>query len=218
MSVALRKKTKFYTVIVISLMLAGCGGQQAMRPVTDTTTRLQHYGFSVLPPQGGHWYLIDQGEYGLTFAMGDPNKYQRKSDTTHTLIIQVSNLEYEDEKGVWEIRNPEELASAAENILQAQNKGRFRLIESRLTPYRTQDSDCVRFYAVFEEEGNPRAQGAVMRIQDKGFYCRHPNSVKRIIHGISSERFVRGEQPFADESLQSEVDEFFRQIVFIPLD
>ena len=151
-------------------------------------------------------------------GFGDPEKYKKQSDATHTLIVQASNLEYSDEKGVWEIASPEALATAAEKILQAQSKGRFRLVESSLTPYRSQETDCIRFTAVFEEEGNPRAHGAMFIINDKGFYCRHPNSVKQIVNVISSERFVREEEPFSDESLQSEVDEFFKQVIFTPLD
>ena len=211
-------KTKAkYVAVVLGVMLAGCASRSAIRPVTDSTTRLQYYGFSVLPPPGSHWYFSGEGKYGVGFGKGDPEKYKERSDLTHTFVVAVSNLEYFDEKGVWEVDSPEKLEEAADNLLQAQSRGRFRLIESELISYRTQGTDCVRFQAVYEEQRNPSAPGVVLIINDQGFYCRHPDSAKRMVHAIRSERFVQGEKTFLDESLQREVEEFFESVEFTPL-
>lgn len=203
-----------YVVLLLGIVLVACVSQTAIRPVTDTSTRLQYYGFSVLPPQGGYWYFGGEGEYGVNFGMGDPEKYKERSDLTHTLILEVSNLEYADEKGVWNVNSPETLRQATENFLEAQSRGRFRLTSSALNPYRTQGTDCVRFNAVYEEHDNPRAPGTVLIVNDQGFMCRHPNSNQRIVHAISSERYKQGEKPFLDGELRQNVDQFFESIIF----
>ncbi len=211
---------KFRAIIVVLFLgaiTAACVSQPVIRPVTDTSTRLPYYGFSVLPPKGGYWYLGEDGEYGVNFAMGDPEKYKDRNDLSHTLILQVSNLEYADENGVWDVGTPEALKQATEKFLQAQSRGRFRLSRFELEPYRAQGTDCVRFNALYEEHDNPRAPGSVLIIDDQGFMCRHPDSDQRIVRATRSERYRQGETPFLDETLRLNVDQFLESIKFTDL-
>lgn len=211
------KSKAAFIVLIQAIILAACANQPAIRPVTDTSTRLQYYGFSTLPPQGGYWYFGGEGKYGVNFGMGDPDKYKERSNLIHTLILEVSNLEYEDEKGVWNVDSPEALRQATEDLLQAQSRGRFHLSKSELNPYRTQGTDCVRYNAVFEERDNPRAPGVVLIVNDRGFMCRHPDSDQRIVYAICSERYKQGEKPFQDEELRLNIDQFFDSIIFTDL-
>ena len=53
-------------------LLTACAAPAPPRPVTDADTRLEFYGFSLLPPPGAHWYFGPQGPYGVVLGKRDP--------------------------------------------------------------------------------------------------------------------------------------------------
>ena len=85
-----------------------------------------------------------------------------------------------------------------------QSGGRFVTIESNVRLDTTMGAGCVRVDAVQEERDNPRFPGAVMVLVAHTVDCLHPRSPGYVVSVSYSERYVRGQQPFAPDILRAE--------------
>jgi hypothetical protein len=209
-------------LILVTVLTAGCPApksSRALTPVLDAGQRLQFRGFSVLPPQGPDWYADRWGSDGTVFykprsAVGVPIKGAagpgREAQVFYAAAfggrLEGASLDSLDT-----------LRELAEQPLLS--RGRFRLLSGQTVPDTSLGADCVRYDAVHEERGNPRAPSLVLTLTVHGFVCRHPAARDFVVHLLYSERYAQGDEPrpTLTEALQSEVEPFLRSLRFEPL-
>jgi len=197
--------------MLAAITVVGCASQP--RPVTDSTTRLQFVGFSVLPPQGNNWYFNMEGQYVVSFGKFDRGKYKPGTKPTHTLIVTAFSGQLTPEN---KIDTPERLYAFSEAFLHRKGPTRFDSQEIELTPYRTQETDCVQYDHVVEERDNPKVAGAILTITAHGFICRNSYSPDWLISAFYSERYIPGEKIDVGPSFKREGQSFLKNIVFTP--
>jgi len=196
---------------VLTVIIAGCATMQP-QPV-DSTSRVQSYGFSVLPPSGGNWYTIRQIPGWVIFGKVDPDKYPPDADKSHTFLVGVINLERRpDEKA----DTPDDLAHFLEKKPENDPSGNMRLLKLKSTPYLAKGTTCVQYEMEQEERNNPLVPGAVLTITTHGFLCRHPYSQDFVTQAAYSERYIRGRKSFLDETLKRESEMFLDDVMFTP--
>ena len=200
------------TIILAAITVTGCATQP--RPVTDSTTRLQFVGFSVLPPQGNNWYLTRESRYTVWFGKVDQNKYKSGTKLTHSFLA----VSYSDMVAVGvKIDTPERLLNFSEVLLRQKNDtGRFRTLNLELTAYRTQETDCVQYDQLVEESDNPRFAGSILTITANGFLCRNTYSPDWFISAFYTERYIPGKKVDNGKSFERESQVFLKNIVFTP--
>ena len=200
------------TIMLAAITVTGCATQP--RPVTDSTTRLQFVGFSVLPPQGNNWYLTRESRYTVGFGKVDLNKYQSATEITHSFLA----VSYSDMVAVGvKIDTPERLLKFSEVLLREKNDtGRFRPLKLELNPYRTQETDCVQYDQVVEERDNPRFAGSILTITANGFLCRNTYSPDWFVSAYYTERYIPEKKVDSGKSFERESQIFLKKIVFTP--
>jgi hypothetical protein len=197
--------------MLAAITVVGCASQ--LRPVTDSTPRLQFFGLSVLPPQGNNWYFNFEDQYGVSFGKIDRDIYKPGTKPTHTLTVAANSGQLKPEN---KIDTPERLYAFSETFLHGKGPARFDSLEIALTPYRTQETDCVQYDQVVEERDNPKFAGAILTITAHGFICRNKYSPDWLIWAFYSERYIPGEKIGSSKSFERESQIFLKNIVFTP--
>jgi hypothetical protein len=196
------------TLACLFVTSAACA-QQSLRPVADASKRLEFSGFSVLPPQGDHWFVLGESRVSVTFGKVDPAK--RVSGPAHSFLVVVDTAE------IAKSDTTEDFQKVVDEFFLTLTDDRHRLLASKVNPTKTYGTDCVDYDASQEERDNPRALGAVFLITAHGFFCRHPFSPDRIVHVYYSERYVQGQDSFLDEALRRETNEFLQNVSLTPV-
>ena len=200
-------------ILLAAIIVASCATQP--RPVTDSTTRLEYIGFSLLPPQGSNWYFQLENRYGANFGKLHHDKVTGAADAKNTFLISA----FSDKVAVGiKIDTPERLLAFSEAYLRAKTagrSGRYRTLSLELIPYHTQETDCVRFDQEVEERNNPKFPG-ILQITAIGLICRNSFSADWFIDAFYSQRYEQGAKPSTDGSFQRESEALLKSVVFTP--
>ena len=197
-------------VCLFSMVVVGCVAPRFI-PVADVTQRLDFHGFSILPPQGKDWYVVEKDPRAVAFRKKLMERPRQPEDLNHTFAALAGAVDLKQPT----FDSPTELREFVERSLQGE--GRFSLIESRVVLDGSLGFDCMRYDAIQEERGNPRAAGFVLVITMHGLFCPHPYAPGLIVHVHYSERRVQGDRALFDEALRREVEPFLRSVVFTRL-
>jgi len=88
-----------FFLLALAVVLVGCASPgpqfpQLVEPrlITESSARFESMGFSVLPPNGPHWYLYLRGADHIGFGKRDPEHYKQPSDRTHTFVVIAASL------------------------------------------------------------------------------------------------------------------------------
>lgn len=195
-----------FSVLVLFVSLFGCGGGQIKQLDANSQT-MQVVGFKVLPPQRAGWNFSGSDSLVAFFRL--LNQSAGQSDP-QTLVISVET------QGA-----PINDIATVDGLLRY--TGRFsstvtperrqRLLEHKMTAYRSQGTDCVRFEASVEEQ--PRK--TILEMRGAGFVCRHPFSPGYVVRGMYSERHVGGGNVQPIDADISEAEGVLKSVEFTPM-
>lgn len=201
-------KIRWAYVFFFTVFASSCSIQPVRRPVTDLTKRYIGYGYSVLPPQGKDWYIVDNSLYSTVFHKSFPEKM----DKLHTFIASamVKNLEAK------QVNSSTEFPKAIERyIVEYIATGQFLFISVEVDPYGPTGSYCSQFELVEEEKGNPSAPGVILEITVYGFICLDASS-EFMTMALYGERKPRGSQSFINPTLKREGEGFLKNVQVTP--
>lgn len=172
------------TLFLIFVFVAGCANPQIV-PVRDARTRLEHRGYSILPPEGENWYSIKQAPGSVAFV--------KKMDDSpaHTFSTAVLAIPF-----TLRFNTPEEFKEFVVNRQKADaNSPRFNVLEynasldSRFGPY------TVRSYMKIEDReakvSPVDTQFLIMEVTNYAFI--HPDAPDLVINVQYSDRYKKGE-------------------------
>ena len=195
------------------IALVGCAAPSPPRPLGDATQRLEFNGFSVMPPRGSGWYITDS-EYGVAFFIKLPSDPLASSNgviqVPRTFFVAVSLMR----PGLMDVSSPDALKREVQKSLSADTDGNQTLVDSKITPYSIQGTDCVRYEATYEVRNHAAAPGGVLAMPGAGFVCRHPLSPDQAIHGTYSERRIQGLPPGPADTHRSEAEAVMASVLF----
>jgi YVTN family beta-propeller protein len=199
-------------LLVASLLATGCGGAAAkveLTPVERVGQRVQLEGFSIVPPQGEHWFVAPSLPKDEVWRSVAAYVKQTDDDTPGNIIwatVAVANLETA-------FQSREQLL---ESIIRARHTelraARFRLHEFRSAPAAT--PGCYRYEAVTEDRGVTQHPGVVFLLSLRHLICLHPDSPTLAVNVAYSVRRQVGRPAV---SLESEGEPFIGSLKFAAL-
>lgn len=194
-----------WAVCGMCLLILSCATTSTPTPITDPSQRLHLLGFSVLPPQGGNWYLLASPgpKAKATGFMKQTGRH------LHTVLAVAGSVEL----GSKRFTTPEGfLAFVTEYDKKNTSAKRFKVLESSYvldhnhhTPY------CTRIDKLVEDHGVPRFPGIVFYMTSHDVTCIHPNHPNLAIRLGYSQRAPRRDELL---DLHSECEPFIKSLEF----
>ncbi|MET0154039.1 MAG: hypothetical protein ABW298_15715 [Candidatus Binatia bacterium] len=207
-----------------------------MRSLPQPMPRLSFEGFSLLPPQGDHWCVIDLNQkvgvvFGTTPLIGQVLTRQPTEEELDDILVAVANkVEIERDPGTsaevrdfvdsWLRSGQPSHVDAGKRILarSSTEAARFNLVDSSVVIDDSIGSSCIRFDATVEERNNPRWPGEVLVSVERGnLLCRSPRTGDPSFVWIgASERYrqSRPPHPLLSETRAPEIEAFTRSLSF----
>lgn len=202
----LRRCILMFWVSTVAISCAPAG----QRPVSVTapTQRLEFQGFSILPPKGKNWNVIDRATDRVMFEkilVHSPIRTHRILASVGTSVVPLKDrkevLQRIERKAQEEV---EKNATAIEEMRKLLPATVFKVsLDSSL------GSECLRQDVTIPEQDVPG--GPILVQTMHGFSCPHPDMPGYIIELGYSQRFSQGEQPVPWEA---EAEPFFKSLVF----
>jgi hypothetical protein len=195
---------KYYQFLVgfvmCFILLTGCA-TVPFPAVTDQTIRRNYQGFSILPPEGKNWYIMQENQDAVAF--GKKMASRTHTFTTAVLIAQINPS--------W--KNPEEfLAFVKKGKIEDTDPQRFKIITDEYLVTTKFGKYSVEYHMKAEDRGAYRSEGAPFLIIDiYGYCCIHPQKADMYYDIQYSERGRSGE---SDPSLKDIGDEFINNFQF----
>lgn len=174
-------------------------------------------GFAITPPQGEHWCVGDQDStkgviYSTSALIG---RRLESAPSVPTVANTLGVAAITVDPGDWKVDTAEGLRAYAEFRVREQ-PGRFRNLETHVSPESGFAAECVRMDQVAEERHNPRMPSAVFIVVNWQVLCRHPDSPRRAILIGASERHLQGDPgPRLLDLKKDQIDDFVRSLRFI---
>jgi hypothetical protein len=200
--------------------------------------RLRFEGFSVMPPQEGHWCVehLDKktGVVLLTSPVLGRVFTERPSpdESSHSFALQAVAVEIEgtsvdttpqlrDFVAQWLRAGGPSRIAGGKMILSAQARlqpGRFDQVTADFAEDSSLGAQCVRFDVTTQEFNNPYVQGDTLRlVENSNLLCRSPRSKTPVFIWIgASERYSWTHEPSWKyfDTAQSEVESFTHSLEF----
>jgi len=187
------------------LFLAAIGVGSAVSagpvPVTDSTGRIVLEVFSVLPPKGEDWFVLEQAANRIRFAKLSREAASRGDTASVDGLILNATFQSPAEFLEFVEKSPIE-----ERVLQ-----RWRPLGSKFKLDSSLGSTCVQYEGTFEDAAVPQFPGSVFIINTRGFDCLHPHRPGVVVRISYGTRFLQGIQP---PSIEAEVEPFLKSLVF----
>jgi len=195
-------------VTLLGMGMTGCAGGPQSIPVTNPSQRLDFDAFSILPPNGENWSVVNPA----VFRQQIPDLLVIFSKTVtppsrfHTVTATVRGGRLPNSAG----SRTELLQLLARNNF-VQTEQRYRPVSFNIAPDKTLAPDCLRYDGVIEDRGVPGYPGSLFIWDQHGFVCLHPYVQEGAIDIQYSQRWLQGEQPLL---LEVEGESFLRSLVF----
>jgi hypothetical protein len=173
--------------------------------------RVDLNGVSVLPPAGQTWYAGPRSRQHALFLRRPPEAPHVVAALAVVDKIVVGGLVQAP------IRNAQDLKALTERRFQTAAGGRFTTIQSSVRVDLSLGAQCVRVDSAQEERDNPRVPGVVLILLIHTVDCLHPQTPGYVVSISYSERYPKGQRPFAAETLQAEGEPFIRSATFTPI-
>jgi hypothetical protein len=201
--------------IAAAITLGGCMASSPLRPVQNNTQRVESNGFSVMPPRGENWFL-EQRAYGVAFYKKPLMDQLSQTDSStisvpRTFFVAISLMR----PGAVNVSSSDAIQNEANRLIRDGLEDVRRLVYSSVTPLIRQGTDCVRYEAIYEEQGGPVTPGLIRVLRGGGLLCRHPTFTNQATHGTFSERYIKGAISSRDEDYVSEAQYVLNSLVFI---
>lgn len=200
-----RAKALLICHLIAALSLPSSSVGQNLIPVTDSTKRLEFQGFSVLPPSGKNWFVVEPSR--LPDASAETVRFAKVVGKMHSVY------------GMVMLVNP--AAPQTLEDLRSQFLDEVRQEPSRFKPVQTEASlakcygyDCVRFDLVRQDHAPADFPDAVLIITRRGFAVPHPQAPGFQVWVEWSERFPPGT---SRHPLDAELEPFLKSLQFTPI-
>ena len=193
---------------ILFLAAIGVGGTVSAGPVpvTDSTRRVVLEVFSVLPPKGEDWFVLEQAANRIRFAKLFREAASR-GDTAFALVDALTlNVRFQSPAEFLEFV---EKSPIEDRVLQ-----RWRPLGSKFKLDSSRGSTCVQYEGAFEDAAVPQSPGSVFIINTHGFDCLHPHRPGVVVRISYGTRFLQGVPP---PSIQAEVEPVLESLVFTPV-
>ena len=220
-------------MIVIMLLLTGCGfgyririeNIRAPKPpavpvdrplptlVTNPTERMEFHGFSILPPRGEKWFLVD-----LPAPLAPPWKrtvmFFKVVGKLHSVYAAVDTADFPDVAAMTSTGRTAILQELRSEILEEFNP-RFKPLDVKASLDKCLGYDCLRYKKVAEDHSPRDVPGYVLILTQEGFVVPHPHSPTFFIWVWVqySQRFPPGQKPFP---IEAELEPFLTSLAFTP--
>lgn len=175
--------------------------------VTDSGTRLEFRGYSVLPPPGNDWFVFEQDRGHILFF-----KKLESEFVTHTFgaLVATSPVSVR-------FKNPDEfLAYAKKEDERDSSSKRHRVLLSEATSDDGIGSRyCVRYFKKAEDHGVSIPGVPYLMMEIYGYVCLHPELPGLLININYSERYKPDE---GSPALRAEGEKFIKSFKFTSLD
>ena len=206
-------KHRVMTVSLVTLLCMGMGvtgytGEPQSIPVTNPDQRLEFDAFSILPPDGEGWSLMNPAPFrkGIPDLLVLFSKTATPASRFHTVTATVRGGRLPNMAG-----SRAEILQQLASINFVQTEQRYRPVTFNISPDKTLAPDCLRYDGVIEDRGVHGYQGSVFLWDQHGFVCIHPYVPEGAIDIQYSQRWPQGEQPLP---LEAEGEAFLRSLEF----
>ncbi|UCD54700.1 MAG: hypothetical protein JSV93_04035 [Candidatus Omnitrophota bacterium] len=183
------------------ILFTGYAASASFKPIKDQSTRRQYQGYSILPPQGPNWFLMQEGQGGVAFT-------KKTGSATHTFTVAVLIARIPPS---WKTQN--EFLDYVKNGKRAgTDPRRFKIIEEDYSLDNKFGQYSVKYHIKVEDHGAVKTDGAPFLILDvSGYCCMHPKLRNSYYDIQYSERSKPGE---SDLSLKIIGEEFVNNFRF----
>lgn len=197
------RTTRLLLLSLLCLVLfSGCAPlSSSIKPVNDQTSRRDYLGFSILPPQGANWYLIQEDQGTIAFAKGAGSQ-------PHTFAAAVFIAKI---LPVW--KTPNEFTESVKKGRRADtDETRYKILQEDYDLDNKFGQYCVRYHTIVADHGVIPAEGPpFMILEAYGYCCMHPKETGMYYDVNYSERYKPGE---SDPSLKPIGEEFINNFRF----
>lgn len=215
----MRRLWTWALVFLAGVIVVGCAVAPRLISISDSTQRLEFQGFSILPPRGENWFVVEassQPDPNLTYAVVFSKRLRERVTRPaelHTITASVSTSSLGDV--TFESRT-----ELLQYLAREREKG-WRRPTQRHTPLEVKVSlekclgwDCVRIDYTAEDYGVPHFPGLVFILTGYDFIFLHPDTPTFVIYVNYGQRYLRGQQPLP---LEAEVKSFLKSLAFTPI-
>lgn len=189
--------------LVLAAILAACASSPDVSYVTDSDTRIQRNGFSILPPAGKAWMTAPSGQYGAGWGKLLSDAKGNRS----TVTVMASAGQYKNRKV--DLTTPAGLRATAEYTVNGDGASeRYRVVEAKYSDvYQKQGTDCIDFEYTAEDRGNTMSwnAGSVLMLAIRGTICRHPSNPEWSLNTVFSDRHPKDSLSLVDDTVREEV-------------
>jgi len=209
-----KKYPAAFLFILCGALLASCamyGRQQPeLIPLPNKPERVAYPGFSVVPPQGGGWFLAHSQDPRVSMFLGS---YLKKGSTAgHTISATVwSHWLPSSAQGQFGI---DQLLDGLRKKTERENTGRFKYLSEKSSRLNFHGAECVRSDLDAEDRGVPHDEGVPYHFTIHMIMCIHPKAPLYLIQLEYSQRTPPGVQPINIEPVG---EAFFDSLVFDPI-
>jgi len=200
---------------VLAVLVAAVLMGQARRPrataITNPTERLEFHGFSILPPKGERWFIVEPQtapvppwKWTVVFF-----KVVSKIHSIHAWVMTTDLRYVADVTSKSRIVLLQDLASAGLEY----DDPRFKPIDVKTSLDECLGYDCVTYKQVVEVHSPRDFSGSVLIMTRQGFIVPHPYSPTSYVWFEYSQRFPRGQKPFP---IEAELEPFLTSLAFTP--
>lgn len=193
------------------LIVAACAGGPKLIPIGDSTQRVEFDGFSILPPEGNGWLMLESPPKTVPGLTTKAYFIKRLTEEVtwpsklHRLTAVIRTISYGDVK----------FESRAELLRHL--AGEFSGQSGKTYLDKCLARDCVRYESTRGGLSNPHFPGFVFVISKQGFLVLHPDSPNLVINLEYRQYYAQGKQPISVEALETEVEPFQQSLEFRPL-
>ena len=199
-----RGKTLLISYPIAVLALVGAGFGQNPTPVTDPTGRLEFQGFSVLPPSGKDWFVVEPKSFPDPSA--ETVQFAKVVGRMHSLYGMAMLVAPAATQTLDNLRSLV--------LEEAKRDPRFKPLKTETSLDKCFGYDCVRFDLLLEEHAPADFPGIVLMITRRGFAVPHPGAPGSYIWVEYSERFQPGTKQYP---LDAELEPFLKSVQFTPI-
>lgn len=202
-------------VFLEAALLISCATPRDQQPeliaLPAKPERVSYPGFSIVPPQGGNWFLAQSQDPRVAMFRGS---YLKKGSTVgHTIAATIGTFWVPS--SLQSQFTAARLLDAIRNKSERQNTERFKLVSDNFVHFKHRDADCVRGDLVAEDRGVPNAEGKLFQFSIHMITCQHPLMPGYMIQLEYSQRVPPGVQPI---SIERDGDAFFESLLFDSID
>ncbi len=165
-----------FLFFIVGIALGGC--IRGIVPVEDHHTRLSFTGYSILPPEGDHWYLVARNASNVIFSKELDPKY-------HTFMAMTISIPV-----LTDFEGPEDFITWVKSSREKDSDPkRFRILEHEESLERYHGAYCSKYHMKSEDRGAKIPGSSVMIFEINGLSCMHPTAPSFLIDIGYSERY-----------------------------